>query len=447
MSDVRNITLNIGFDDTDSLRGSCTTFLALRLVERISNDVDFLDYPRLIRNNPNIPWKTRGNGAIGLTLKVEEDKIESIVERAINILNEMSEEDNNTNPGLVITKGEVPQELKQFAYKALTEVISIATAKDFAEKFCFKHYTIGNGRGLIGGIAAIGNTLQPESEDFTYELLTYRLPQNIKKKREIDYESLIQADKKYSPQVFNNIDEESNKIIIAPAGPDPVLYGIRGEEPTILLEMMKKIKTKEQISAYCIFRTNQATDQHFKYASSDVVNFNVFKGKIKVLEKPKVIPGGHVILHGELENNKSKVDIAAFEPSKGFRDIIKNLLPEDKIMAFGGVKYKEEFHGFTIQLEKCEILFVSKHFKEESPFCPSCNNRMISNGFNKGHKCRKCGHKDRELTKVRTPIDRKISKGLFIPPAQAQRHLVKPHKRYNLPLKNTFTLIDNWWKA
>ena len=116
-------------------------------------------------------------------------------------------------------------------------------------------------------------------------------------------------------------------------------------------------------------------------------------------------------------------------------------------MAFGGVRYKEEFQGFTIQLEKCEILFISNHFKEESPFCPSCNNRMISNGFNKGYKCRKCGYKDRELTKVRTPINRKLSKGLFIPPAQAQRHLVKPQKRYNLPLKNAFALIDNWWKA
>lgn len=447
MSDLRNTTLHIGFDDTDSLRGGCTTFLALKLVERISNDVEFLDYPRLIRNNPNIPWKTRGNGAIGLTLKVKDNDVESIVERTINTLNDMYEEDKNTNPGLVIIKGEIPQELEHFAHKALTEVISITTAKNFAEKFCFKYYTIGNGRGLIGGIAAIGNALQPNLEDFTYELLTYRMPQNIKKKRVIDYESLIQADKKYSPQVFNNIDEESKKIIIAPAGPDPILYGIRGEEPTILIEMMKEIKTMEPISAHCIFRTNQGTDQHFKYANSDVANYNVFKGEIKILEKPKIIPGGHVISHGELVSNKNSVDIAAFEPSKGFRNIIKYLLPEDRIMAFGGVRYKEEFQGFTIQLEKCEILFLTDHFKEESPFCPSCNNRMISNGFNKGYKCRKCGYKDRELTKVRTPIDRKLSKGLFIPPAQAQRHLVKPHRRYKFPLKDTFILINNWWKT
>ncbi len=447
MSDLRNTSLHIGFDDTDSLRGSCTTFLALRLVERISNDVDFLDYPRLIRNNPNIPWKTRGNGAIGLSLKVEEDVVESIVERAIDTLKEMYEEDENTNPGLVIVKGEVPQELNQFARKALTEVISIATAKDFAEEFCFKYYTIGNGRGLIGGIAAIGNTLQPELEDFTYEILTYRMPQNIKKKRVIDYESLAQADKKYSPQVFNNIDEETKKIIITPAGPDPVLYGIRGEEPTILLKMMKEIKTMEPISSYCIFRTNQGTDQHFKYASSEVVNFNVFRGEIKVLEKPTTIPGGHVIFQGELVSNKKSVDIAAFEPSKRFRNIIKNLLPEDRIIAFGGVRYKEKFQRFTIQLEKCEILFLADHFKEESPFCPTCNKRMISNGFNKGHKCRKCGYKNRELTKVRTLIERELSRGLFIPPAQAQRHLVKPHRRYNLSRKNVFGLIDNWWKT
>ncbi|MHA1420333.1 MAG: hypothetical protein ACTSPO_15570, partial [Candidatus Heimdallarchaeaceae archaeon] len=68
-------------------------------------------------------------------------------------------------------------------------------------------------------------------------------------------------------------------------------------------------------------------------------------------------------------------------------------------------------------------------------------------GFKKGHKCRKCGYKDQKLTKVRTLIDRKIEKGLFIPPAQAQRHLVKPHRRYSLPLKKAVNLIDNWWKA
>ena len=54
--------LHIGFDDTDSLRGSCTTHLATLIIHEIFDQVSFLDFPNLIRLNPNIPYKTRGNG-------------------------------------------------------------------------------------------------------------------------------------------------------------------------------------------------------------------------------------------------------------------------------------------------------------------------------------------------------------------------------------------------
>ena len=64
--------LNIGFDDTDSPKGMCTTFLAYKIVDYLKKEkVTFLDYPKLIRFNPNIPWKTRGNGAVGLKIKTE----------------------------------------------------------------------------------------------------------------------------------------------------------------------------------------------------------------------------------------------------------------------------------------------------------------------------------------------------------------------------------------
>src|SRR5213594_382175 len=59
--------LYLGVDDTDSLRGMCTTFLATELVRALP-DWDLIGYPRLVRLNPNIPWKTRGNGAICVRL-------------------------------------------------------------------------------------------------------------------------------------------------------------------------------------------------------------------------------------------------------------------------------------------------------------------------------------------------------------------------------------------
>src|SRR5437867_6347095 len=54
----------IGVDDTDSLHGMCTTFLATEIVRDLTEDFDLIGAPRLVRLNPNIPWKTRGNGAV-----------------------------------------------------------------------------------------------------------------------------------------------------------------------------------------------------------------------------------------------------------------------------------------------------------------------------------------------------------------------------------------------
>src|SRR2546425_12763398 len=60
------MVLWIGVDDTDSLQGMCTTFLAAEIVRELTEDYDLIGLPRLVRLNPTVPWKTRGNGAICL---------------------------------------------------------------------------------------------------------------------------------------------------------------------------------------------------------------------------------------------------------------------------------------------------------------------------------------------------------------------------------------------
>ena len=67
--------LHIGIDDTDSPKGMCTTFLAYKIINRLKKEnVDFLDFPNLVRFNPNIPWKTRGNGAVGIKISTSNPK-------------------------------------------------------------------------------------------------------------------------------------------------------------------------------------------------------------------------------------------------------------------------------------------------------------------------------------------------------------------------------------
>ena len=70
-----NIT--IGMDDIDSPNGGCTTHFASLLVEELDKIVEkWLDYPNLIRLNPNIPYRTRGNGAVALRFTVDSSQSE-----------------------------------------------------------------------------------------------------------------------------------------------------------------------------------------------------------------------------------------------------------------------------------------------------------------------------------------------------------------------------------
>ncbi len=56
----------VGVDDTDSRDEMCTTYIGLKIAASTKKQI--LGYPRLVRLNPNIPYKTRGNGAVCMNL-------------------------------------------------------------------------------------------------------------------------------------------------------------------------------------------------------------------------------------------------------------------------------------------------------------------------------------------------------------------------------------------
>ena len=74
---MRNLLfLSIGLDDIDSIKGGCTTHFATEIVRLIYKYGGFLlDYPRLIRFNPDIPWKTRGNGGIAIDCAINRKQL------------------------------------------------------------------------------------------------------------------------------------------------------------------------------------------------------------------------------------------------------------------------------------------------------------------------------------------------------------------------------------
>ena len=111
--------LCIGLDDTDSIKGMCTTYLGYRLVDLLKKEkAEFVDYPRLVRFNPNVPWKTRGNGAVGLKIKTSNPQ--KIKKMAIKLLQRYSEVSNGANPAIAFYENDViPVALKEFGRLAL----------------------------------------------------------------------------------------------------------------------------------------------------------------------------------------------------------------------------------------------------------------------------------------------------------------------------------------
>ena len=438
--------MHIGLDDTDSTKGGCTTYLAALLIEELEKfHVEFTDYPGLIRLNPNVPWKTRGNGALCLRFKYEEKFEEQIKESATTLWEQNSAiKEKGTDPGIVFLKGQaIPEELGVFAKKTETGIVTLKEAVALIRKFGAEACGFNSCRGIIGALAAIGEILNC---DYTYELIAYRAPQNWGSKRKVDEASIFEMDKKLQPYTFNNVDCEKRRVIITPRGPDPILFGIRGESPEIVKKAYGMINPLESVERWVIFRSNQGTDAHLKpvEALSSLKPYSSVIVKGVVAQNPRIVPLRHVIF--SIKDNSAEVDCAAYEPTGSLRKIARDLIVGDNIEVYGAVHKPTRDKPLTINLEKINILNLASKTVFENPLCPSCGKRLKSMGKNQGFRCEKCGAEYSDLTKKESALHRTLKAGLYVTSTRSQRHLTKPLRRYGLEKKHCEPepLIKGW---
>ncbi len=422
--------LNIGFDDTDSPKGMCTTFLAYKIVDLLQKQkTEFLDFPRLIRFNPNIPWKTRGNGAVSIRIKTKNSS--KVKNQIKNLVSKYSDTKNGANPGLVFFESDsIPIEFTNFSNLALWQLINRNNAKKFAKNNNLEFFYQGNGQGLVGAIGAIGYDFQ----DHTLELLSYRKKIKFGKERKLSNESVKIMQEKTSPNTFNSYDTKKGRILITPHGPDPVFYGVRGENVNSLLYATKILKSDEKLDGYMIFKSNQGTGDHLK----NELNFENMKpyasGKITgiVSNTPKIVKGGHVFF--KILSKSHHFWCAVYKPT-GISSIASNLIQGDKICVGGGVRKASKNFPRIINLEFIEILHLEKNITESNPLCKKCNKKMKSKGQNQGFQCVRCGKKASKKKTVE--VSRKIQKHLYIPTLSAHRHLTRPLQRIGMINKTT----------
>ena len=433
--------LNIGFDDTDSPKGMCTTFLAYKIVNLLQKQkTEFLDFPRLIRFNPNIPWKTRGNGAVSIKIKTKNpSKIKNQIK---NIVSKYSDTQNGANPGLVFFESDsIPCEFTDFSNLALWQLINRNHAKKFAEKNNLDFFYQGNGQGLVGAIGAIGYNFH----DHTLELLTYRRRPQFGKERKILSPSVRVMQEKTSPYTFNSFDTKKERILITPHGPDPVFYGVRGENVGSLINATKILKSNEKLDGYLIFKSNQGTGDHLK----NELNFENLKpyasGKITgtVSNTPKIVKGGHVFF--KILSKNHEFWCAVYKPT-GISTVASNLIKGDTICVGGGVRKASKNFPRIVNLEFIHIINLEKNILLSNPLCNNCNKKMKSKGKNQGFKCVRCGKKD--TNKITVEISRKIKKQLYLPKMSAHRHLTRPLQRIGIINKSPkFDNSLSWFRV
>ncbi len=413
----------IGIDDTDSKRGMCTTYLCAFLLDTLHDEVST---PRLVRLNPCIPYKTRGNGAIAFEIRTDNsDKVKEVVRSCVCEFSEL--DDVDTNPGVVFIDNEERLSdadiriLKCYYESAVREVLNIEHATGIISHMDFDYFGLKNMRGIIGALAAAAFVLLQRSSvhyDFTYELIAYRQKARWGTPRIIDENSVWAADAATYPLTWDTVDVANRRIVFAPHSPCPVLFGIRGDSVDAIYRAYELIYA-EPVERVRLFITNQGTDFHLIALdrNAKLLDYHSYIVEGVVESPPVTIAGGHVVFRMVLNESSAIIDCIAYEPTKGFRNIVRQLRVGDEVVVSGSFN-----HG-TLNLEKIGLISLNRE-EMRNPICECCGRRMESAGRGQGYRCKRCG--THRATKEAVTIDRRIEEGLYEVPPVARRHIAKP---------------------
>jgi tRNA(Ile2)-agmatinylcytidine synthase len=405
----------VGVDDTDSRTdGMCTTYLAAQLADRFRERGAAVERCLLVRCNPAVEHKTRGNAAVAVHTDAAPDTALAVAADLVDA--HAVTDDPTTNPGLVVADGDpdaVPDAVAAFTRAAVRDHHTIAAATDLCETAGYATRSWGEGRGRIGALAAVG--AWRAFDDPTYETIVYRPRERWGTDRRVDADSVFAAAEDAYPTVWDTVDRTVGAAVCVPHTPGPVLFGIRGDDPAATERVADAI-SHEPATGRQTFVTNQGTDAHLQDGRIDTVqDGRSYRVAGTVTEPPETRPGGHVFV--TLGDGEARLPCVAFEPTKRFRQRVRRLRVGDRLTVCG------ELAEGTCKLEKF-ALRARRETERVTPTCPDCDRRMESAGAGQGYRCRDCSRT--ADAKVEQAIEREIACGWYEVPPVARRHVAKP---------------------
>jgi len=402
----------IGLDDTDSReRGMCTTYVASRLAEDVAVAGGAVDRTLLVRLNPAVEHKTRGNAALAVHTDLPVAEARMLAERVVDL----AADDPRTNPGVVVADcapESVPAAVAEFSRAAVRDYHEPDAARSLASEAGFGTVERGSGRGVVGALAAVGASRA--FGEWTHETIAYRDRERWGTDREVDRDSVFTAAAEAYPEAWDTVDRVEGTAVCVPRTPCPVLYGVRGETPDATRRVARAIDG-EPVARTHTFLTNQGTDAHLRPArASGVEDGHAYRVDGVVAERPETVEGGHVFL---TVRDGADLRCAAFEPTKRFRDRVRALRVGDRVTVCG------EVTEGTLKLEKFAARELTRT-ERVTPRCPDCGRSMASAGADAGYRCRDCGTAADEKTEQ--SIERELEEGWHEVPPVARRHIARP---------------------
>ena len=441
----------VGLDDTDSrTAGMCTTYAAHRIAERLDSTATVRRVV-LLRCNPAVEHKTRGNAALAVHTDAEPRRAREIASEVVE--DGARHDDPDTNPGVVVAPCDpaaVPETVGAFSRRAVRDHLTVDAARDRLAEAGYAHDAWGTERGLVGALAAVGawRGRGPDAA-WTYETIAYREADRRGTPREVDHDSVFAAADRAYPDAWDTVDRETGDTVCVPHTPGPVLFGVRGDDPETTRRVADEIHS-EPVAACRTFVTNQGTDDHLQPgAVPELRDGRSYRVDGVVVVSPETREGGHVFLTladpevapaeparvgGETAATDrtvarwaldatdedrppdARLRCVAFEPTGRFRDRVRSLRVGDRVTACG------ELADGTLKLEKFALRAV-RDFERVVPGCPDCGRTMESAGTDQGYRCRDCGTTapgKRERTVERPEC------GWYEVPPSARRHVAKP---------------------
>jgi tRNA(Ile2)-agmatinylcytidine synthase len=426
----------VALDDTDAAGGMCTTYVAARVAARLRERGAAVDRCLLVRLNPAVEHKTRGNAALAVHTDADPAAALAVARDAVDEFAEVDAE--GTNPGVVVAAhapAAVPRRVADWTRRAMHERLAIGDAVALAEDLGYRHEGWGLGRGRVGALAAVG--APAAFEDWTAERIAYRERDRWGTPRAVDHDAVhAAAAAETPPATWDTVDRTTGATVCVPNTPCPVLLGVRGDDPDAVERVVERgarepggedgaaapgvvgsaADDPEPVTHAVTFHTNQGTDAHLQRAAlADASDGGAYRVDGVVAAAPETRAGGHV--HLTLRDGATTLPAVAFEPTGRFRDRVRALRPGDRVTACG------EVADGTLKLEKFAVRSLAAA-GVATPRCPVCGATTSSAGAGQGYRCRDCG--TATAAKPQAPAERSLERGWYEVPPGARRHVAKP---------------------